>query len=123
LYDHRVPGESQGRGVRGTDLGAALIGLAILLCGPGDAAGQVFLASRPKPEFTLGPLFIRANVRPAAGPVDVTVLFSLVVPAGVDPGTLAQDLYLLWPGEVDGEAVPALPTPSPAGPSRRADSR
>ena len=57
----------------------------------------------------VGPLSIRANVGPGQGPVEVGVLFSLVVPATVKPDSVAQDLYLLWPGEVDGEAVAGAP--------------
>jgi hypothetical protein len=83
----------------------------VLVAAPGAAHGQVFLATQPKPEFTIGPLSVRANVGPAAGPVEVSVLFSLVVPTGVSGGALEQSLYLLWPGEVDGEAVPGAPDP------------
>ncbi len=97
---------------RGSGPLIVLIGLVILLCAsPGAATAQVFIATHPKPEFTIGPLFVRANVGPAAGPVDVTVLFSVVVPATLSGGAVAQDLYLLWPGEVDGEAVPGAPEP------------
>jgi hypothetical protein len=59
----------------------------------------------------VGPLSIRANVGPGRGPVEVSVLFSLVVPGTVKPDSVAQDLYLLWPGEVDGEAVAGAPDP------------
>ncbi len=97
---------------RGSGPLTILIGLFILLCAsPGAATAQVFIATHPKPEFTIGPLFVRANVGPAAGPVDVTVLFSVVVPASVSGGVREQDLYLLWPGEVDGEAVSGAPEP------------
>ncbi len=89
-----------------------LIGLLILLgASPGVGTAQVFIATHPKPEFTIGPLFVRANVGPAAGPVDVTVLFSVVVPASASGGVREQDLYLLWPGEVDGEVVAGAPEP------------
>jgi len=83
----------------------------MLVAAPGAANGQVFLATQPKPEFTIGPLLVRANVGPAPGPLEVSVLFSLVVPATVTGSALAQDLYLLWPGEVDGEPVPGTPDP------------
>lgn len=83
----------------------------LVLGGASPAAGQVFIATHPKPEFTIGPLFVRANVGPAAGPVDVVVLFSLVAAPKAHPGALEQDLYLLWPGEVDGETVPGSPDP------------
>ena len=83
----------------------------MLVAAPGAAYGQVFIATQPKPEFTIGPLSVRANVGPVPGPIDVSVLFSLVVPATVSGGTLEQDLYLLWPGEVDGEPVPGAADP------------
>ena len=59
----------------------------------------------------VGPLSIRANVGPGHGPIEVGVLFSLAVPGTVKPDSVAQDLYLLWPGEVDGEAVAGAPDP------------
>jgi len=83
----------------------------MLVAAPGAAYGQVFIATQPKPEFTIGPLSVRANVGPVPGPIDVSVLFSLVVPATVSGGALEQDLYLLWPGEVDGEPVPGAADP------------
>ncbi len=89
---------------------ASLTALA-LVAAPAAAYGQVFIATQPKPVFTVGPLSIRANVGPAHGPVEVSVLFSLVVPGTVTSDSLAQDLYLLWPGEVDGEAVAGAPDP------------
>ena len=83
----------------------------MLVAAPGAAHGQVFLATQPKPEFTIGPLSVRANVAPAPGPIEVSLLFSIVVPASVSGGSLEQSLYLLWPGEVDGEPVPGAPDP------------
>jgi hypothetical protein len=90
----------------------ALLAALALGAAPAAAYGQVFIASQPKPEFTVGPLFVRANVGPRHGPVEVSVLFSLNVPATVKSDALAQDLYLLWPGEVDGEAVAGAPDPA-----------
>ena len=83
----------------------------MLVAAPGAAYGQVFLATQPKPEFTIGPLSVRANVGPKAGPIEVSLLFSLVVPASVSAAALEQSLYLLWPGEVDGEPVAGAPDP------------
>ncbi len=83
----------------------------MLVAAPGAAHGQVFIATQPKPEFTIGPLSVRANVGPGHGPVEVSVLFGLVAPPTAGGGALAQDLYLLWPGEVDGELVPGAPDP------------
>ena len=83
----------------------------MLVAAPGAAYGQVFLATQPKPEFTIGPLSVRANVGPKAGPIEVSLLFSLVVPASVSAAALEQSLYLLWPGEVDGEPIAGAPDP------------
>ena len=83
----------------------------MLVAAPGAAYGQVFLATQPKPEFTIGPLSVRANVAPKAGPIEVSLLFSLVVPASVSGAALEQSLYLLWPGEVDGEPVAGASDP------------
>lgn len=79
---------------------------------PGAAGAQVFFAERPKPEFTVGPVYISANVGPRLGPVEVSVLWSLVVPPKTIGTALEQDLYLLWPATVDGETVPGARDPS-----------
>ncbi|HEY4719243.1 MAG TPA: hypothetical protein VIH84_01535, partial [Candidatus Methylomirabilis sp.] len=72
--------------------------LAALLIGGAPAAGQaqLFLASRPHPEFMIGPLIVRAGVGPELGPVTVDVLWSLVIPPHRSATALEQDLYLLW---------------------------
>jgi hypothetical protein len=72
------------------------------MAGAGRADAQVFLAARPNPEFTIGPLFVRATVTPALGPVPVDVLFSVVVPPHRTAGEIEQDLFLLWPGAIKG---------------------
>ena len=90
----------------------ALVGLSLLLSSaPNDAIAQVFIASQPKPDFTIGPLFVRANVGPKVGPIDVTVLFGVVPATAPGNDRPAQDLYLLWPGAVDGEPVEGAPDP------------
>src|SRR5215475_674205 len=77
---------------------------------PGVAQGQVFLASRPNPEFTIGPLFVRATVKPETELVTLDVLWSLVIPPSTAGAAIEQDLYLLWPNAVDGD----IGTPDPA---------
>ena len=89
----------------------ALLAALAFLATPAAASGQVFISTQPKPEFLVGPLSIRANVAPRSGPVEVGVLFSLVVPAGAKTDTVQHDLYLLWPGEVDGEPAAGAPDP------------
>jgi len=88
--------------------------LALLSCAaPRPAGGQVFIASRPDPDFRIGPLFVSTSVKPAdirsaQAPLTVTVSWSLVLPPRRKPADVAQDLYLMWPGEVAG-------TPGAAG--------
>ena len=48
--------------------------------------GQVFLASRPHPDFLIGPLFVVANVSPGLGPVTVNLSWSLTTQAGAARG-------------------------------------
>jgi len=72
----------------------------LLMGAPGGARAQVFLASRPSPDFAIGPLFVRASVGPGLGPVAVDVLWGLVIPPTRSALGMEQDLYLLWPGSV-----------------------
>ena len=78
---------------------------AAILGGATTAHAQVFLATRPNPEFELGPLFIRASVDASLGPVTVDVLWSLAVPPTRSALGLEQDLYLLWPAHLRGDAT------------------
>ena len=50
----------------------------LLLAGAGPARAQVFLAARPNPEFTIGPLFMRASVSPELQAATLDILWSLV---------------------------------------------
>jgi hypothetical protein len=91
----------------------AILSLAALVCVlavPTAGHAQVFLASRPAPTFTIGPLFVRANVGPQRGPVVVELLWSLVVPPGATAAA-AEDLYLLWPGTVTDRPGAGPPSP------------
>ena len=93
--------------------GAMGLLVALLLAGaPAPGHAQLFLASRPHPEFTIGPLFVRASVTPALGPVTVDVLWSLVIPPTRSGSEVEQDLYLLWPGSVTGDASAGPPDPA-----------
>ena len=83
----------------------------MLAATPGAARAQVFLATRPHPDFTIGPLFVRATVTPALGTTAVDVLWSLVIPPTKSATDLEQDLYLLWPDEVDTLRVEGKPDP------------
>lgn len=92
-------------------LRAMWLAALLLAAGPAVAHAQLFFATRPHPEFMVGPLFIRANVEPGHQDVAVDVLFSLVVPPTRSAGALEQDLYLLWPGGL--MAAPGTGRPDP----------
>jgi hypothetical protein len=85
---------------------AVSLALILALCAaPGAAHAQVFIASRPHPEFQVGPLFISLVVDKRTmgrhpGPQTVSLSWSLV--PGPGRAVIAQDLFLLWPGEVTG---------------------
>ncbi len=79
---------------------AWVLAAALVAGAPAAAHGQLFLASRPHPAFAIGPLFVRADVTPALGPVLVEVLFSVAVPPARSAAGLEQDLHLLWPTAV-----------------------
>jgi len=89
---------------------ALAMGLAASAPAPGGA--QLFIASREDPGFTIGPLTLRASVAEGTGPVTVDVLWSIVLPPGRSAAAAAQDMYVLWPGEMVGDATPGAPDPA-----------
>ncbi len=91
---------------------AWILALAMAVAAPGTAQGQVFLASRPNPEFTIGPLFVRATVIPDTETVTLDVLWSLAIPPNISGAAIEQDLYLLWPNAVDGGSTGGQPDPA-----------
>src|SRR5262249_52662243 len=97
------------RGRRRRDLVGSLLALLLLSAVPGRAHAQVFIASRPEPDFTIGPLFVSASVGPQNLVQSPTVLrppacWRRTLAPHRRADDLAQDLYLLWPGEVVGTA-------------------
>jgi hypothetical protein len=86
--------------------------VAGLLAAPPSASAQVFLATEPNPAFALGPLFVIVNVTPELAPLSVTVLLSLVAPAGGKTSDVRQDLHVLWPAEITGPTAPGLADPA-----------
>ncbi len=89
------------------------VSAAVFAGAPVPVRGQVFLASTPHPQFSIGPLFIVATVTPGLGPVTVRLSFSLTLGPGMRAEEIPQDFYLLWPAEVaegtaPGRADPAL---------------
>ena len=89
------------------------VAAAALLCAatPAVSHGQVFLASRPHPEFLVGPLFAVANVSPGLGPVTVNLSWGLTTRPGHPVADIQQDLYLLWPAEVAESTAPGPAEP------------
>jgi len=62
-----------------------LLALLLLCAMPHSAHAQVFIASHPQPEFTIGPLFVSAsvgkeNTGQVPAPLTVTVSWSLALP-------------------------------------------
>jgi hypothetical protein len=86
---------------------AVALGLLLLGLGPAAAAAQVFIASKPHPDFWIAPLLITANVEPKdvsghPGALMLQVSFSIAPPPARDPAEIAQDIFLLWPGQLVG---------------------
>src|SRR5438093_7544577 len=79
--------------------GALIALLALGGLTPPESSAQVFLASEPHPDFTVGPLFLIAAVRPDRA-VTVNLSFSLTPRPGVSREAMEQDLFPLWPAEV-----------------------
>jgi hypothetical protein len=94
--------------------------LALLLSAVARSAqAQVFIASHPQPQFSIGPLFVSASVGQqnvenlrSSSSLTVTVSWSLTLPPNRRAADIAQDLYLLWPGEVIG--TPGAASADPA---------
>ena len=91
------------------------ITLAVVLCAaigvPASCWGQVFLASQPHPEFTIGPLFLVASVSPGQPNVTVNLSWSLTTGPVTSKTDIAQDLYLLWPAEIAEATAPGAADP------------
>ena len=77
------------------------------------ACAQVFLAERPYPEYTIGPLIVSAAVPQDLGTVQVNLSWSRTVPTGRKPPA-GDDLYLLWPREVAAATTPGAADPEVA---------
>lgn len=80
------------------------VALAAVVCAalaaPAPARCQVFLASRPHPDFTIGPLFVVASVSHGTADVTVNLSWSLTTGPVTRKAEMEQDLYLLWPAEI-----------------------
>ena len=73
------------------------------------ASAQVFLATRPHPEFSIGPLIVSVGVPRDLGVTQVIVSWSLNAPNGRTAPP--DDLFLLWPREVAAATAPGAADP------------
>ena len=85
------------RGRLARAVAAALLALGL---SPAVASAQVFIASKPHPEFWIAPVLITANVQrkdvdDRPGPLMIQVSFSVAPPPARDPAEFAQDIFLL----------------------------
>jgi hypothetical protein len=90
---------------------ALVVVLALAAALPSAASAQIFLASKPHPDFAVGPLFVIANVRPDLSVV-VNLSFSLTVQPRAARAATQQDLFLLWPAEVSESTAPGPVDPA-----------
>ena len=85
-------------------IGRALLAAALLTAAtPALAAAQVFVGTEGKPQFEIGPLFVRASVTPDLAPIPVDITFSVVVPGTRSLAGVEQDMLLLWPSALVGD--------------------
>jgi len=91
---------------------AVILASLVLAATPVTGHAQVFLASRPHPDFAIGPLVVVAQVRPELTPIPVTISWSLTVPAGQRAADIKQDLFLLWPTELVEATAPGPSDPA-----------
>ncbi|HYS16006.1 MAG TPA: hypothetical protein VET45_03705 [Candidatus Binatia bacterium] len=91
------------------------VALAAVVCAavatPVPGHGQVFLASRPHPDFMIGPLFVVASVSPGTPDVTVNLSWSLTTGPVTRKANIEQDLYLLWPAEIVEATAPGAADP------------
>jgi hypothetical protein len=80
-----------------------LLATLLVAAAPAAARAQVFVASKPHPQFEIGPLFVRASVSPKLGPVDVDIFWSVVVPANRSVADI-EGLALVWPAALVPDA-------------------
>jgi hypothetical protein len=88
-------------------LAAVLVGVT-----PSALPAQVFLASAPFPDFTVGPLVVAVNVRRDLTPVTVNLTWSLTPARGRRAADIKQDLHLLWPSDVAESTAPGAADPT-----------
>ena len=79
--------------------GGLVLGAAVLALAASNVAAQVFVSTTPRPDITVGPLFVGATApSDFAAPVTVSVTWNIVQRQESPPYT--QTLGLLWPSEI-----------------------
>jgi hypothetical protein len=91
-------------------IGRALVAAAVLAVAT-PAAAQVFVGAAGRPQFEIGPLFVRANITPALDTIVVDITWSVAVPGNRSLAGVEQDILLLWPSAVVGDARLGAPDP------------
>mgnify|MGYP003694229339 CR=1 FL=1 len=82
----------------------------LALSAPVPARGQLFIASRQIRIHDRAP-HPAGQCHGGDRSITVDVLWSIVLPPGRSAADAAQDVYLLWPGEVTGDPTPGRPIP------------
>jgi hypothetical protein len=88
----------------------ALLAAALLTVAT-PAAAQVFVGAAERPQFEIGPLFVRANVTSELDTIGVDITWSVAVPGNRSLAGVEQDILLLWPSAVRGDARLGGPAP------------
>jgi len=87
------------------------LAIALSVIAPATARAQMFVAAAPRPDFTIGPLFVSAGApADAAEAVNVTVSFNVVMSA-VSMGQ-PERLALFWPAEIAAGTAPGAADPA-----------
>jgi hypothetical protein len=87
---------------------AALVTAVLVapLLAAAPARAQLFFSTEPAAPYRVGPLIVRTSVTPDKQEAEINVVWSLTLPSR-QTAPAPQDIYLLWPGEVTGEAAGA----------------
>jgi len=91
-------------------IGRALLAAALLTVAT-PAAAQVFVGAAERPQFEIGPLFVRASVTSELDTIVVDITWSVAVPGNRSLAGVEQDILLLWPSAVGGDARLGGPAP------------
>src|SRR5437762_2621416 len=102
--------------------GGFALDAALLASAPTDVTSQVFVAASPRPDFTIGPVFVGATA-PAdhAAPDNVSVTWHLAPLRGERPSP--QMLPLVWPAAIASATAPGAEPHAPRARPDHAEAR